>query len=79
MMTSDLVYDKQLGLYTVTPEFAHDLLTKRRLKKISAKKLGVALDIDDWTILTIEHVMKGKRSKRIRKGVYQIIKAWLEE
>ncbi|MCT3075313.1 hypothetical protein EFN49_06365 [Leuconostoc citreum] len=79
MMTSDLVYDKQLGLYTVTPEFAHDLLKKRRLKKISAKNLGVALDIDDWTILTIEHVMKGKRSKRIRQGVYQIIKAWLEE
>lgn len=79
MMTSDLVCDKQLGLYTVTPEFAHDLLTKRRHQKISAKNLGVALDIDEWTILTIEHVMKGKRSKRIRKGVYQIIKAWLEE
>lgn len=79
MMTLDLVYDKQLGLYIVTPEFAHDLLAKRRRQKISAKKLGVALDIDDWTILTIEHVMKGKRSKRIRKGVYQIIKAWLEE
>lgn len=78
-MAWDLEYDKKLGLYTVTPKFAHALLSTRRNRHISANTLSEMLDIDHWTILTIEHVIKGNRSKRIRQGVYQIIKAWLEE